>query len=245
MFTERSVRFWCLACLAGLLMSAVACTTPPPAAPPTQSPTPAPAAPPTAPAATPAGQPSLPSGEGTPSLEGNWEGSIQVASQDIGMVIRFTGSGSEAKGMMDIPAQSAKDIPLSKVDLSASKVSFRGLFRPEPGHLRRTGSGRWFYRGPLHAGRIHRRLHAEARGRQGGAHGGPGTLPAGGGHRQERRRQPGRHPDPAACRRAIPGGRADQRQRRAEPRRGGLWLPAIPPDRRSLHPQRDRRAAHG
>jgi hypothetical protein len=60
-------------------------------------------------------------------LEGNWEGSIQVASQDIGMVIRFTGSGSEAKGMMDIPAQSAKDIPLSKVDLSAPKVYFEAF----------------------------------------------------------------------------------------------------------------------
>ena len=96
MFTKRSVLSWCLACLSGLLLSAVACTTPAPAAPPTAS------------AATPAGQASLPSGEGTPSLEGNWEGSIQVASQDIGMVIRFTGSGSEAKGMMDIPAQSAK-----------------------------------------------------------------------------------------------------------------------------------------
>ena len=125
MFTKRSVRYGCLACLAGLLMSAVACTTPPPAARPTQSP--APAAPPTALAATPAGQPSQPSGEGTPSLEGNWEGSIQVASQDIGMVIRFTGSGSEAKGMMDIPAQSAKDIPLSKVDLSAPKVYFEAF----------------------------------------------------------------------------------------------------------------------
>ena len=122
MFTKRSVRFWCLACLAGLLMSVVACTAPPPAAPPTQPPSPAPAAPPTAPVNTPAGQASL------PALEGNWEGSIQVAGQDIGMVIRFTGSGSEAKGMMDIPAQSAKDIPLSKVDLSASKV----ISRPSP-----------------------------------------------------------------------------------------------------------------
>ena len=118
MFTKRSVRFWCLACLAGLLMSAAACTTPPPAAQPTQPPAPAVQ---TVPAATPAGQPSL------PSLEGNWEGSIQVASQDIGMVIRFTGSGSEAEGMMDIPAQSAKDIPLSKVDLSAPKVHFEAF----------------------------------------------------------------------------------------------------------------------
>ncbi|HSN73527.1 MAG TPA: alpha/beta fold hydrolase, partial [Anaerolineae bacterium] len=121
MFMKRSVRFGSLACLAGLLLSAVACTAPAPAAPPTQPPAPAPAAPPTALAATPAGQPSL------PSLEGNWEGSIQVASQDIGMVIRFTGSGSEAKGMMDIPAQSAKDIPLNKVDLSASKVHFEAF----------------------------------------------------------------------------------------------------------------------
>ena len=43
------------------------------------------------------------------------------------MVIRFTGSGSEAEGMMDIPAQSVKDIPLSKVDLSASKVYFEAF----------------------------------------------------------------------------------------------------------------------
>ena len=233
MFTKRSARFWCLACLAGLLLSAVACTAP------------APAAPPTAPAATPAGQASLPSGEGTPSLEGNWEGSIQVASQDIGMVIRFTGSGSEAKGMMDIPAQSAKDIPLSKVDLSAPKVHFEAFSGQSLAAYDGQVQARWFYRGPLHAGRIHRRLHAEARGRQGGAHGGPGALQSGGGHRQERHSQSGRHADLAACRRAIPGGRADQRQRRAEPRRGGFWLPAIPPDRRSLYPQRYRRAAHG
>ena len=119
MFTKRSAPLWRLACLAGLLLSAVACAAPPPAAQPTQPP--APAAPPTALAATPAGQPSQ------PSLEGNWEGSIQVASQDLGMVIRFTGSGSEAKGMMDIPAQSAKDIPLSKVDLSAPRVYFEAF----------------------------------------------------------------------------------------------------------------------
>ena len=43
------------------------------------------------------------------------------------MVIRFTGTGSEAKGMMDIPAQSARDIPLSEVDLSAPKVHFEAF----------------------------------------------------------------------------------------------------------------------
>jgi predicted acyl esterase len=43
------------------------------------------------------------------------------------MVIRFTGSGSDAKGMMNIPAQSAKDIPLNKVDLSAPKVHFEAF----------------------------------------------------------------------------------------------------------------------
>ena len=212
MFTKRSVRYGCLACLAGLLMSAVACTTPPPAVRPTQSP--APAAPPTALAATPAGQPSQPSGEGTPSLEGNWEGSIQVASQDIGMVIRFTGSGSEAKGMMDIPAQSVKDIPLSKVDLSASKVYFEAFsgqsLAAYDGQVLADGSiaGRFTQGGFTGAFTLKRA------GRQGGAHGGPGALQTGGGHRQKRRSQPGRHIDPAACRRAIPSSRANQRQRR-------------------------------
>jgi len=121
MFTKRSVRYWCLACLAGLLSTA-ACAAPAPAANPTQPPAPAvQAAAQTAPATVPAGQ-------AAPfSLEGNWDGSIKVANQDIGMVIRFTGSGSEAKGTMDIPAQSAKDIPLSKVDLSAPKVHFEAF----------------------------------------------------------------------------------------------------------------------
>jgi uncharacterized protein len=117
MFVKRSVRFWCLACLAGLLSTA-ACTAPAPAASPIQPP--APAAQPTQ-ATAPAGQ------AASSSLEGNWEGNIKVANQDLGMVIRFTGSGSEATGMMDIPAQSAKDIPLSKVDLSAPKVHFEAF----------------------------------------------------------------------------------------------------------------------
>jgi uncharacterized protein len=120
MFAKRSIRFWCLACLAGLLSTA-ACTAPAPAASTTQpSAPPAPAAQ-TAPATPPAGQ------AVSSSLEGNWEGSIKVANQDIGMVIRFSGSGAEAQGMMDLPAQSMKDIPLSKVDLSAPKVHFEAF----------------------------------------------------------------------------------------------------------------------
>ncbi len=121
MFTKRTVPFWRLACLAGLL-SMAACVAPAPAVNPTQPPvTPVQAATQMAPATAPAGQ-AAPS-----SLEGNWEGNIKVAGQDIGMVIRFTGTGGEAKGMMDIPTQSARDLPLSKVDLSAPKVHFEAF----------------------------------------------------------------------------------------------------------------------
>ena len=161
------------------------------------------------------------------------------------MVIRFTGSGSEAKGMMDIPAQSAKDIPLSKVDLSASKVYFEAFsgqsLAAYDGQVLADGSiaGRFTQGGFTGAFTLKRAAakaaptavpvpykQEEVTVRNGAASlAGTLTLPTAG--------------------RAIPGGRADQRQRCAEPRRGGFWLPAIPPDRRSLYPQRDRRAAHG
>ena len=237
MFTKRSAPLWCLACLAGLLMSAVACTTPPPAAQPAQPP--APAAPPTALAATPAGQPSQ------PSLEGNWEGSIQVASQDLGMVIRFTGSGSEAKGMMDIPAQSAKDIPLNKVDLSAPKVHFEAFsgqsLATYDGQVQDDGSiaGRFTQGGYTGAFTLKRAAaqaaptavpvpykQEEVTVKNGAASlAGTLTLPPTGG------------PFPAVV--LITGSGAQNRDEEV------FGFPAIPPDRRSLHPQRHRRAAHG
>jgi pimeloyl-ACP methyl ester carboxylesterase len=122
MFTGHRARIRFAGCLAGMLLVA-ACTTPTPTAAPTAtaSPTKQTAS------ASPASTATAPSGQAVSALEGAWEGSIKVAGQDIGMVVRFTGTGTAANGVMDIPAQSARDIPLSKVDLSAPKVYFEAF----------------------------------------------------------------------------------------------------------------------
>lgn len=66
----------------------------------------------------------LPGGSG---LEGQWEGPLKVAGQELNTIVRFKGGGSDLTGTMDIPAQGAKDIPLAKISQQGAKVHFEAF----------------------------------------------------------------------------------------------------------------------
>lgn len=93
---------------------------------PQPAPSPTPAAPtaapsPVAPAITPAPAPA------PASLDGEWEGSIKVAGQEIGIVVKFQGSGGDLNGWLDIPAQSIKDNVLNSVKAEGAKIHFEAF----------------------------------------------------------------------------------------------------------------------
>ncbi len=60
-------------------------------------------------------------------LEGQWAGPLQIGGQTLDMVVRFSGSGAALKGALDVPAQGAKDIPLSKVSRDGDKVHWEAF----------------------------------------------------------------------------------------------------------------------
>jgi pimeloyl-ACP methyl ester carboxylesterase len=60
-------------------------------------------------------------------LEGRWEGPVAVAGQSIVMVVKLSGSGSDMKGQLDVPAQGAKDLPLKKITYQAPKLHFEAF----------------------------------------------------------------------------------------------------------------------
>ncbi len=121
MSTRNLSRYAGMACLLALVSLLGACSA---AAPATQSP---PATAVAVTAATPAAVTAAAKETGPasgPTLEGSWEGSIDVAGQKIPMVVRLSGSGSGIKGLMDITAQAAKDIPLNKIREGDGKLYF-------------------------------------------------------------------------------------------------------------------------
>jgi uncharacterized protein len=101
---------------------------PAPVPAPVQAPAPgsAPATPVQAPVQAVAPQPAA-SGDVSAGLAGRWEGTVAVAGQKLGMVLRFSGSGSDVKGQLDIPAQGATDLPLNNITVQAPKVHFEAF----------------------------------------------------------------------------------------------------------------------
>lgn len=63
-------------------------------------------------------------------LAGQWEGGIDVAGQRIGIVVRFTVADGEVKGLIDIPQQGAKDLPLNNIKLELPSLYFEMLSGP-------------------------------------------------------------------------------------------------------------------
>jgi len=98
-------------------------TTPPA----TATPEPATATPPS-PTATPAPQPteteapSLPV-DATP-LDGQWEGAIDIAGQQLGIIVKFDSSSGALAATIDIPQQGAADLPLDDVTLDGDALHF-------------------------------------------------------------------------------------------------------------------------
>jgi pimeloyl-ACP methyl ester carboxylesterase len=78
----------------------------------------------------PAVKESTPKSSATVSLEGQWEGPIKVAGQELGTIVKFQGSGGTLKAWLDIPAQSVKDTVLEKVSLQGSKLHFEAFGGP-------------------------------------------------------------------------------------------------------------------
>lgn len=61
----------------------------------------------------------------TPTAAGHWEGAIQIPGTALEVRVDLaTGEGSAWKGDIDIPAQNAKDLPLSAIQVEGSSVSF-------------------------------------------------------------------------------------------------------------------------
>lgn len=95
---------------------------PPTAAPePTDIPQPTDTPPPTL-APTETAAPALPV-DATP-LDGQWEGAIDIAGQQLDIIVRFDSSTGALTATIDIPQQGAADLPLDDVSLDGDAVHF-------------------------------------------------------------------------------------------------------------------------
>jgi len=95
-------------------------TTPTAAEPPTAAPAPTDTPEPTAaPAETSAPLPV----DATP-LDGQWEGAIDIAGTQLGIIVKFDSSTGALAATIDIPQQGAADLPLDRVSLDGDAVHF-------------------------------------------------------------------------------------------------------------------------
>jgi len=60
-----------------------------------------------------------------PSLEGHWEGTIEVPGTKLQIDTDFSKDGDAWKGDISIPAQKAKDLPLTDIAVDGAKVNFK------------------------------------------------------------------------------------------------------------------------
>lgn len=58
-----------------------------------------------------------------PALKGNWEGTITIQDQELGIVLHIDGELGNYTGSLDIPAQGASDLPLMYVVVRDDSVS--------------------------------------------------------------------------------------------------------------------------
>ncbi len=85
----------------------------PPTAAPTNTPLPAPTA---------TTAPALPA-DATP-LDGQWEGAIDIAGQQLGIIVKFDSTTGALAATIDIPQQGAADLPLDDVSLDGDAIHF-------------------------------------------------------------------------------------------------------------------------
>jgi len=71
----------------------------------------------------------------TANLAGNWQGNLN-AGKELNIIFHFTKAGDSYTGTMDVPAQNAKDLPLSKVivtadsmvaEMAAANITYKGV----------------------------------------------------------------------------------------------------------------------
>jgi hypothetical protein len=55
---------------------------------------------------------------------GTWEGAIDVAGQQIDIILEFSLEGDGLAGNIDVPAQGAEDIPLAEFKIEGKKITF-------------------------------------------------------------------------------------------------------------------------
>jgi len=55
---------------------------------------------------------------------GTWEGAIDVAGQQIDIILEFALEGDGLAGNIDVPAQGAEDIPLAEFKIEGKKITF-------------------------------------------------------------------------------------------------------------------------
>ena len=55
---------------------------------------------------------------------GTWEGAIDVAGQNIDIILEFALEGEVLTGNVDVPSQMAEDIPLAEFKIEGKKISF-------------------------------------------------------------------------------------------------------------------------
>jgi pimeloyl-ACP methyl ester carboxylesterase len=70
---------------------------------------------------------SQPSGD---SLDGHWEGAVEVAGQNLTTRVDFKTEGGVLKGTVDFPQQNANGLPLEKVSRQGDKLHFEVLPSP-------------------------------------------------------------------------------------------------------------------
>jgi CubicO group peptidase (beta-lactamase class C family) len=58
------------------------------------------------------------------SLAGRWSGSIEIPGSPLAVVVTLEASGSTLEGSIDIPAQNAKALPLTKLTHEGARVAF-------------------------------------------------------------------------------------------------------------------------
>jgi pimeloyl-ACP methyl ester carboxylesterase len=58
------------------------------------------------------------------SLQGDWQGSISIMGQELGIVAHFTGEGPALAVTLDVPAQKAMGLPMQNVSYQHPKVHF-------------------------------------------------------------------------------------------------------------------------
>jgi pimeloyl-ACP methyl ester carboxylesterase len=66
----------------------------------------------------------MPSALDTTTLEGHWEGAIDIGETELAIIVKLTSAGDSLAATIDIPQQGVVDLPLDEVSLDGNVVHF-------------------------------------------------------------------------------------------------------------------------